>query len=124
MPTKPQITRCAEFDRAERLRGASRRQFLTGMLASAGTVGVLAATDGMFAQAAFGATTGGNVVVVLSQRGGADGLSLVVPHGDPDYYLARPSMNIPKANVLGLDSMFGLHPVLAPLMPFWNAKSM
>src|SRR5690349_3908132 len=105
-------SQCTEFSDSERRLRASRRQFLTGLLASAGSVGVLAASDGLFAQAAFGATTGGNVVVVLSQRGGADGLSLVVPHGDPNYYLARPSINIPKANVLGLDSMFGLHPSL------------
>lgn len=122
--SKSDSGQCTEFGESERRLRASRRQFLTGLLASAGSVGVLAATDGLFAQAAFGATTGNNVVVVLSQRGGADGLSLVVPHGDPDYYAARPSINIPKANVLGLDSMFGLHPALQPLLPYWNNGSM
>lgn len=111
---------CRDFEAA----GASRRKFLSGMLGSVGSLGVLMASESVFAQAAFGSTTGGNVVVLLSQRGGADGLSLVVPHGDPWYYKHRPSMNIPKANVLGLDSMFGLHPALAPLLPWYRAKKM
>jgi uncharacterized protein (DUF1501 family) len=78
----------------------------------------------VFAQAAFGGTPGGNVVVLLSQRGGADGLSLVVPHGDPNYYKARPTMSIPKSRVLGLDSMFGLHPNLAALKPLWDSRTL
>ena len=39
---------------------------------------------------AYGATAANpNVLVVLSLRGGADGLSMVVPHGDPGYAAAR-----------------------------------
>lgn len=34
----------------------------------------------------------GPVLVVVFLRGGADGLHLVVPHGDDDYYRARPSI--------------------------------
>lgn len=108
---------CTEFSKA----AASRRQFLAGVLGTAGTLGTVMATQGVFSQAAWGGTPGGDVVVVLSQRGGADALSLVVPHGDPGYYAARPSTNIPKANVLGLDSMFGLHPSLAPLLPMYQS---
>jgi uncharacterized protein (DUF1501 family) len=62
-----------------------------------------------------------SVLVVLSLRGAADGLSLVVPHGDPAYYTARPRIAIPKAQLLAADSFFGLHPNLAPLLPLWNA---
>lgn len=61
------------------------------------------------------------ILVVLSLRGGADGMSLVVPHGDPGYHKARPTIGIPASELLVPDSMFGLHPKLAPLLPMWNA---
>src|SRR5690349_18149547 len=62
----------------------------------------------------------GDTLVVLSLRGGFDGLSAVVPHGDADYYKARPTIAVPKASLIGGDAMFGLHPALAPLLPFWQ----
>jgi uncharacterized protein (DUF1501 family) len=58
---------------------------------------------------------------VLSLRGAADGLSLVVPHADPVYYDARPSIAVPSDRLLAKDGMFGLHPELAPLVPLWEA---
>ena len=61
------------------------------------------------------------VMVVLSLRGAADGLSLVVPHGDPVYYAARPDIAIPAEQLLARDDFFGLHPQLAPLVPMWTA---
>ena len=61
------------------------------------------------------------VMVVLSLRGAADGMSLVVPHGDPVYYSARPRLAIPADRLLARDAMFGLHPALAPLLPLWSA---
>ena len=61
------------------------------------------------------------MIVVLSLRGAADGLSLVVPHGDPTYYSARPTIAIPAASLLAADATFGLHPSLEPLLPMWNA---
>lgn len=63
----------------------------------------------------------GAVLVVLSLRGAADGLSLVVPHGDPAYYAARPRIAVPRTALLAADPMFGLHPALAPLEPMWTA---
>lgn len=63
----------------------------------------------------------GSVLVVLSLRGAADGLSLVVPHGDPVYYAARPRIAIPHTSLLVPDAMFGLHPALAPLVPLWDS---
>jgi uncharacterized protein (DUF1501 family) len=67
------------------------------------------------------AASASSVLVVLSLRGAADGLSLVVPHGDPVYYQARPRLAIPANQLLGADAMFGLHPKLAPLMPLWDS---
>ncbi len=57
----------------------------------------------------------------LSLRGGFDGLSAIVPAGDPAYYAARPDIAVPKSRLLGGDTRFGLHPGLAPLLPFWKA---
>ena len=61
------------------------------------------------------------VLVVLSLRGAADGLSLVVPHADPVYYAAPPEDRRPGGPAAVQDGMFGLHPELAPLLPLWSA---
>ena len=63
-------------------------------------------------------------LVVIFQRGAADGLNIVVPHGEPAYYAMRPSINIPRKAVLDLDGFFGLHPSLASLQPIWNQKQL
>ena len=72
-------------------------------------------------QASFAAEPGGNTLVVISLRGGIDGLGVVVPHGDPAYYTARPKLAVPAASLLGADAMFGLHPRMAPLLPWWTS---
>src|SRR4051794_8448802 len=102
---------CQEF-------ATSRRRFLASFLAAAGASIVLPNTGGAFVQAAFGAVPGSspNILVVISMRGGADGLSIVVPHGDPLYYTARPTIAVPKTSLLVGDSMFGLHPNLKPII--------
>ena len=75
-----------------------------------------------FRQTSFGATTGGNVLVVVSMRGGIDGLGMVVPHGDPAL-LRRPGPRIalPTASLVAQDAMFGLHPQMAPLEWLWDS---
>lgn len=59
-------------------------------------------------------------LVCLFLRGGVDGLSMIVPHGDALYYQARPRTAIPASNVIDLDGYFGLHKSLAALKPFWD----
>jgi uncharacterized protein (DUF1501 family) len=66
-------------------------------------------------QTAFGATAGGNVLVVISLRGGVDGLGMVVPHGDPGYYRLRPRIAVNAAGLVAKDPFFGLHPSMKPL---------
>ena len=66
-------------------------------------------------QTAFAATTGGNVLVVISLRGGIDGLGMVVPHGDPGYYDARPRIGVSPGSLVAKDGFFGLHPSMRPL---------
>ena len=105
-------TCCTDFARAA---AVSRRRFLQGMAAS-GALGATTAVFGdAFRQTAFAATTGGNVLVVISLRGGIDGLGVVVPHADPAYYAARPTIGVPAASLLAADATFGLHPSMRPL---------
>ncbi|MBV8452839.1 MAG: DUF1501 domain-containing protein [Deltaproteobacteria bacterium] len=63
-------------------------------------------------------------LVVVFLRGAVDGLNVVVPHGEPNYYDARPTIAIPRAGgeggVVNLDGFFGLHPALATLAPHWR----
>src|SRR5438094_3056413 len=61
-------------------------------------------------------------LVVIFQRGAADGLNIVVPHGEPSYYTMRPTINIPRNSVLDLDGFFGLHPAMAPLQHLWDER--
>jgi uncharacterized protein (DUF1501 family) len=68
------------------------------------------------------------VLIAVFQRGAVDGLSMVVPHGDPDYYAARGSIAIARPapgaadTTVDLDGFFGLHPALAPLKPLWDDR--
>jgi len=61
-------------------------------------------------------------LVVVFQRGAADGLNIVVPHSEPSYYAMRPTINIPKKSVLDLDGFFGLHPSMSAFQPLWKDK--
>jgi len=100
----------------------SRRGLLTGALAVAGASTVFGSA--VLQTSASAATPAASVLVVLSLRGAADGLSLVVPHADPVYYRARPRLAIPADRLLVPDAQFGLHPELAPLVPLWQSGSL
>lgn len=98
-----------------------RRDFLLASLA--GTL----LPVGRSAWAALGEAPAGppRRLVVVFLRGAVDGLSVVVPYGDPDYYRARDSIAIAppgqEGGGLDLDGRFALHPALAPLLPHWQA---
>ncbi len=62
--------------------------------------------------------TGTLVVVFL--RGGADGLNMVIPHGDDQYHAARPGIGIRRENLIDLDGFFGLNSHLRPLHSWWR----
>ena len=100
--------------------GLSRRT----LFRMAGAAGITTAITMSDVRLAFGATAGTGVLVVLSLRGGFDGLSAIVPNGDPDYAKLRPGIGIPAARTKKVNSMFGLHPALAPLFPVWDAGNM
>ncbi len=105
----------------EQKSGLTRR----GMIKLAGAAGLAVATTASQARIVYGAPSEtDNILVVLSLRGGMDGLNVVPPIGDPNYARLRPSIHIPEAPSLRLDSMFGLHPAMAPLMPLWNSQKL
>lgn len=68
-------------------------------------------------------STTGDTLVVLSFRGGMDGLSVVIPR-DPELRTLRPDIVVPENATLRLDDRFGLHPALAPLKPFYDSAKL
>ncbi len=67
-------------------------------------------------------------LIVIFLRGAVDGLNVVVPYSDPNYYQYRPKIAIPQPGspdgALDLDGRFGLHPAMAPLLPLWQQGSL
>jgi uncharacterized protein (DUF1501 family) len=102
----------------------SRRYFLK----SGGIAMVGMAALPSFLQRAVASTAGPakKKMVVLFQRGAMDGLNVVVPFGEPNYYRMRPTIAIPQPKnggadaALDLDGFFGLHPSLQPMMPLFR----
>lgn len=104
----------------------TRRLFLKNGGVAIASVGLMPVIGPAFLRRAVYAagSTGGKrrkTLVCIFQRGAADGLSMVVPHGDPDLYRLRPALGIPGAAALDLDGFFGLHPALAPFLPLYKA---
>src|SRR5687767_11736165 len=62
----------------------------------------------------------GKTLICLFQRGAADALNVLVPHGEEAYYRLRPTIAVSRpargvaAGAIDLDGFFGLHPSLAP----------
>ena len=105
-----------------RRNGVTRRGFMKGgALALVGTSVIPAfLTRSVYAQMN-SAAAGGKKLVVIFQRGACDGLNVVVPYAEPNYYAMRPTIAIQKGEVLDLDGQFGLHPALASMKPLWDA---
>ena len=119
---------CAALDDSTgrtRAAGPSRRSLLAGGAAA----GLLAALgDTVTARTAFAAGTStpytGDTLVVLSLRGGFDGLSAVAPVGDPHYATLRPTIAVPPGAALRLDATFALHPALSGLKSLYDNGSL
>ena len=72
----------------------------------------------------------GKTLICLFQRGAADALNMIVPHGEASYYSMRPSIAIPRPRgssrtvaddaAIDLDGFFGLHPSLAPFKSLYD----
>ncbi len=108
----------------------SRRLFLKNGAIALASVGLGPMFGPTFLRStAFGETTAQKrkkVLICIFQRGAADGLNIVVPHGDRDLYTHRPGLAIARPSrtdaqsALDLDGFFGLHPALAPFLPIYK----
>jgi uncharacterized protein (DUF1501 family) len=113
-----------------------RRYFLKSSGIALASLGVIGASPKFFQQFAaanvLSDRSGGKrkTVVTIFQRGAVDGLNMVVPFGESEYYSVRPSINIPKPNsgnqdaAINLDGFFGLHPAMTAFKPLWDAKKL
>ena len=99
----------------------TRRAFMKGgAMAVVGTTAIPGfLTRSVLAQATT-AQAQGKTLVVIFERGAADGLNLVVPHAESSYYQMRPNIAIPQNQVLDLNGFFGLHPAMQPLKPLFD----
>ncbi|HEX4078339.1 MAG TPA: DUF1501 domain-containing protein [Rhizomicrobium sp.] len=102
-----------------------RRDFLR-CSAAAGGLSFLSFAPG--AWAVQNRAAGQERLIVVFLRGAIDGLNVVVPYAEQDYYTLRPNIAIPRpgqnGGALDLDARFGLHPALASLMPLWKERSL
>lgn len=107
----------------------SRRSFLS----SAGAAGVIGVSRSFFPawmpRLAFAppgqAGQTRDVLVVVFQRGGMDGLNAVIPYAEGSaYYDKRPTLAIPESSIVDLDGFFGLHPSLSPLKDIYSTGSL
>ncbi|MEJ7863392.1 MAG: DUF1501 domain-containing protein [Pyrinomonadaceae bacterium] len=110
-----------------------RRYFLKSSgitLASFGLMSVAPSFLHQFANAAAVTDAFGKkkILITIFQRGAVDGLNMIVPHGESEYYNLRRTIAVAKPNqadgALNLDGFFGLHPSLKPLEKFWQSKQM
>jgi uncharacterized protein (DUF1501 family) len=100
----------------------TRRGFLRGgALALVGTSVIPAfLTRSVYAEVAR-AAVGKKKLVVVFQRGACDGLNVVVPYKEPNYYAMRPTIGIAQKDLLDLDGFFGLHPAMGSMKPLFDA---
>jgi len=69
------------------------------------------------------------ILITIFQRGAVDGLNMIIPFGEQDYYSSRPSLAIAKPGAdentaVDLNGFFGMHPRMRPLKPFWESRNM
>ena len=98
----------------------ARREFIR--VASLAASGVIVLGPDLWLARASNAGQGKRLVVVFL-RGAVDGLNVVVPYAEGNYYESRPSLALPRSGeqaVLDLDGHFGLNPALKSLMPAWK----
>ena len=101
-----------------------RSRFLLGAASGLAVVGTNESVfSSALAQTPLAGLPGGaadRVLIVINLQGGNDGLNTLVPHGSDAYYRFRPSLAIPRGDVLRIDDAVGLNPALAPLKKMYD----
>ena len=104
---------------------ATRRAFMKGgAMALVGTSAVPAFLRQSVLAQSTSAQAQGKKLVVIFQRGAADGLNIVVPHAETNYYRLRPTIAIPQDQLIELDGFFGLHPAMQSFKPLFDQGHM
>lgn len=102
---------------------ATRREFLSRGL---GLVGVGLTLPNFVLRSALAgpaATSDERIVVSLLLTGGPDGLSVVPPYGNDEYYKLRKVLGITQKEVLKLNDEVGLHPKLTTFKKMFDEGS-
>jgi len=110
----------------------TRRIFLRG---SAIALAGMGAVPAWLARAATVEGKKRKTLVVIFQRGAADGLNIVVPFGEKRYRELRPTLAIappsgrengngPQNRAIDLDGTFALHGALQPLKALWDQRQL
>jgi uncharacterized protein (DUF1501 family) len=109
----------------------NRRFFLKSGGVALASIGMMGAAPSFLERAVRAQSLAGGrrkTLIAIFQRGAVDGLNMVVPHGEREYYDLRPTLAIAKPQsgnaeaAIDLDGFFGLHPALLPLKPLWDSK--
>lgn len=104
-----------------------RRQFLQTLALTAACTSACSA-HWVNARPTASSPSSSSRLIVIMLRGAVDGLNVVVPYQETNYYQQRETIAIPKPGqpegAIDLDGFFGLHPALAALMPLWQQKSL
>src|SRR4029079_7501574 len=117
----------------ERVVIMDRRYFLKTSGVSLASFGLMAAAPEFlhqFASAQSAAKGYGRkkVLVTIFQRGAVDGLNMLVPYGESEYYNLRPTIAVKKPGetdgAIRIDDTFGLHPSLKPFEPYFKSGQM
>jgi uncharacterized protein (DUF1501 family) len=110
----------------------NRRFFLKSGSIALASLGASLSAPGFLERVVLGnSLTGGGkrkTLIAIFQRGAVDGLNMVVPFGESNYYSLRPNIAIPKPAAgnadaaIDLDGFFGLHPAMSSFKPLWDSK--
>lgn len=109
----------------------NRRFFIKSGSIALATVGMSLSAPGFLQRALLANERNGGkrkTLVAIFQRGAVDGLNMIVPFGESNYYDLRPSIAIAKPNgtnaetAINLDGFFGLHPSMSSLKSLWDSK--
>ncbi len=127
MPLKPVFTDASDWgcdmhgSDLGRRNMVTRRGFLRGgALALVGTSVIPSfLTRSIYAEMDNAAASRKKLVVIF-QRGACDGLNVVVPYAEKNYYAMRPTIAVKQNEVLDLNGFFGLHPAVASFKPLYD----
>src|ERR1700730_2412460 len=64
------------------------------------------------------------ILVVLQLAGGNDGLNTIIPFADDLYFKSRPTLAVPKEQILPIDGLIGMNPSLSPLKGLYDSGSL